>query len=148
MNRTRILYPETSVLVVSPADCDHLALARIFAHTSWQTSGAFSWNEARCWVEMHRTAVVITVHQMDGGQWVELAQKFAARPAAPELIVTADTADGSLWAEVFNRNAYDLLLRPFVADEVIRTVSGAWRRWHTRSGLALRKNQQLKENTI
>jgi DNA-binding response OmpR family regulator len=43
--------------------------------------------------------------------------------------VTSRVADDSLWAEVLNLGAYDLLMKPFDLTEVFRVVSLAWRHW-------------------
>ena len=40
----------------------------------------------------------------------------------PMFIVTSRLADDALWAEVLNVGGYDLLLKPFRAEEVIRMV--------------------------
>ena len=41
------------------------------------------------------------------------------------FIVTSRLADDALWAEVLNVGGYDLLLKPFRAEEVIRMVHAA-----------------------
>lgn len=46
-----------------------------------------------------------------------------AQSQPPKLIVASRLADERLWAEVLNLGGYDLLVKPFVADEVQRVVS-------------------------
>lgn len=41
------------------------------------------------------------------------------------LLVVADGPDESLWAEVLNLGGFDLLVKPFRADEVERVVAAA-----------------------
>jgi DNA-binding NtrC family response regulator len=45
------------------------------------------------------------------------------------LIVTDRLADERLWAEVLNLGGYDLLLKPFDPEELLRVVSSAWASW-------------------
>jgi DNA-binding response OmpR family regulator len=52
----------------------------------------------------------------------------------PFLIVASPFADERLWAEALNVGAYDVLAKPFDANEVIRTLSSAWRRWRGQHG--------------
>ncbi len=47
----------------------------------------------------------------------------------PFLIVTSRLADEQLWAEALNLGAYDVLAKPFDAQEVNRTLSSAFFRW-------------------
>ncbi|MCL5744434.1 MAG: hypothetical protein M1541_11000 [Acidobacteria bacterium] len=41
------------------------------------------------------------------------------------FIVTSRLADDALWAEVLNVDGYDLLLKPFRGEEVVRMVNAA-----------------------
>jgi len=45
------------------------------------------------------------------------------------MIVTSDHAESSLWADVLNLGAYDVLAKPFDKSEVIRVISLAWLEW-------------------
>jgi DNA-binding response OmpR family regulator len=45
------------------------------------------------------------------------------------FIVTSRLADDALSAEVLNVGGYDLLLKPFRAEEVIRVVHAAATQW-------------------
>src|SRR5690242_4067707 len=49
-------------------------------------------------------------------------------PSPPRLIVTSETADEFLWAEVLNLRGYDVIAQPFWESEVVRTLSLALRR--------------------
>ena len=50
-----------------------------------------------------------------------LATSSLASP--PPVIVTARFANERLWAEVLNLNGYDVLTKPFDADEVMREIT-------------------------
>ena len=55
------------------------------------------------------------------------------------LIVTDRLADERLWAEVLNLGGYDLLLKPFDPEEVLRVVNSAWTSWKLTSAKSRRR---------
>ena len=65
---------------------------------------------------------------------------------APAVIVTSRLADNRLWAEALSLGAYDVLAKPFNPDEVLRTVSLAWRDWHHRHENATASTTVRKAN--
>jgi DNA-binding response OmpR family regulator len=71
--------------------------------------------------------VVITDSQLPDGRWHDMLRELRRRPADPPLIVASRLADNRLWAEVLNLGGYDVLATPFEAQEVVRSVSPAWR---------------------
>lgn len=62
---------------------------------------------------------------LSDGDWRQLWAILACEPKPPKFIVTSRLADDALWAEVLNVGGYDLLLKPFRAEEVIRIVHAA-----------------------
>ena len=77
----------------------------------------------------NRVAVVVSESELSDGTWKDVLADLKSVPNPPRLIVTSDLADESLWAEVLNYGAYDVLVKPFRAAEVQRIVSAAWRNW-------------------
>lgn len=69
--------------------------------------------------------IVICDRDLRDGDWRELWDILARDPMPPMFIVTSRLADDALWAEVLNIGGYDLLLKPFRAEEVIRMAHGA-----------------------
>ena len=65
-------------------------------------------------------------------------------PDPPLLIVTSRLADERLWAEALNLGAWDVLAKPFDADEVIRIVSIAWQHWQDRHRVHISRTEQRK----
>ena len=68
---------------------------------------------------------MICDRDLPDGDWRQLWDLLARDPSPPMFIVTSRLADDALWAEVLNVGGYDLLLKPFRAEEVIRMVHGA-----------------------
>ncbi len=65
-------------------------------------------------------------------------------PDPPLLIVTSRLADERLWAEALNLGAWDVLAKPFDADEVIRIVTIACQHWQDRHRVYISRTKQRK----
>jgi DNA-binding NtrC family response regulator len=72
--------------------------------------------------------VVICERDLPDGDWHDIWEGIAPLAPHPTLIVTSLHADEHLWAEVLNLGGYDVLAKPFDAQEVCRIVGRAWER--------------------
>jgi DNA-binding response OmpR family regulator len=117
------------VLVVSPAEADHAALARILGHSAWEFGTAQTVEEAVSFLLHHPVQVVLCDRALPDGDWKDMLAAIAGLADPPQLIVTSRDADDRLWAEVLNIGAYDVLVKPFHPKEVFRTIGLAWRHW-------------------
>jgi FixJ family two-component response regulator len=70
--------------------------------------------------------VILCEEILCDGTWKDLLLLTQEMPVPHNLIVTASNADDRLWAEVLNLGAYDVLQKPFRAQEVFRTIGLAW----------------------
>jgi DNA-binding response OmpR family regulator len=68
-------------------------------------------------------SAIITNDALPDGGWARILGHVQAQSRPPNLIVASRLADERLWAEVLNLGGYDVLIKPFVADEVRRVVS-------------------------
>jgi len=129
-----------SVLSVSPAAEDHFQLQEIlsspartlypdvtFALTARRTVSA-----AAAALRRNRVSLVVCEYDLLPGSWTELLDVAGRLPAPLPVIVTSRTADERMWAEVLNMGGYDVLLKPFRSEEVIRTLNAAWSLWRHR----------------
>ena len=73
--------------------------------------------------------VVLCASKLPDGDWKDVLSQLAPMPDRPRLIVFSRTADESLWAEVLNAGAFDLLATPFNDEELIFTICSAWLDW-------------------
>jgi DNA-binding response OmpR family regulator len=64
---------------------------------------------------------------MPDGNWKDVLAAASSLPIPPPVIVTARFANERLWAEVLSLNGFDVLTKPFDADEVMRAISLARR---------------------
>jgi DNA-binding response OmpR family regulator len=111
------------VLFISAATEDHAALKRILQPMSWEVLEAECCDAGLQLLSRAPVTAVIADDILPDGDWRRVLTHTLSRPLPPKLIVASRLADEGLWAEVLNLGAYDLLAKPFDADEVRRVVS-------------------------
>lgn len=129
-----------TLLSVSPFEEDHLHLHEIVDHCEWPfcpdsdciITACPGLAAARDLLRQHRFRIVVCERDLLPGTWRDLLEHLLRLPDPPLLIVTSRLADDYLWAEALNLGAYDVLAKPFVPAEVIRTLSLAWLHWRDR----------------
>lgn len=110
-----------TILAVFPVGEDRSVLETIFGQTDWQVQFARNLEEARAVLGGCAVAVILSEGSLPGGHtWKDLLAELQSMPRP--LIVADRMADDRLWAEVLNLGGYDLLMKPFNAGEVLRTV--------------------------
>jgi DNA-binding NtrC family response regulator len=118
----QILIPAQMVLAVLPVGEDRKMLEDIFGQSNWKVRFAKDFQEAQDELRTSPLAVVISDGCFPGGNWKDLLFVLQEMPHPKPLIVADRLADDRLWAEVLNLGAYDLLIKPFDTQEVLRTV--------------------------
>lgn len=78
------------------------------------------------------------------GSWNEMLNQVSLLPDPPLFIVSSRLADERLWAEALNLAAWDVLAKPFDAEEVTRIVSIAGQHWRDRHGVHIGRTKQRK----
>jgi len=116
-----------TVLAVLPGREDRTVLSEIFARAHWTVLTAGTLAEGLLALNRSPITVVITENRFpDGGCWKDLLGLVQDMMEPPLLIVADHLADERLWAEALNLGAYDVLAKPFCADEVVRVLESAW----------------------
>ena len=116
-----------SLLVVSPDDRDHRSLHHILERDC-KLHRAAGRRDALSLVRRYRPKVVICDQLLNDGDWRDLLADLQTEKEMPTMIVSSRLADDRLWAEVLNLGGYDLLMKPFTAEEVSLVVKMAARR--------------------
>jgi DNA-binding NtrC family response regulator len=123
------------LLAVLPRAQDRLALEEIVRHPRWHLQMVQTLNGSRVVLKELFQAVVICDTELPDGNWRDVLDELAPKALPMPLIVASRLADDRLWAEVLNLGGYDVLAKPFQRDEVIRSVSLAYRqeqdRWQS-----------------
>ena len=131
-----IISPTTvTVLSVSPMVDDHTSLSSIFEQSErilccdskWRLRPCATVRSAIAWLRKSRFPLVVTERDLAPGSWREILENIRLLTNPPILIVTSRLADEYLWAEALNLGAYDVLVKPFDASEVMRVLDSAWR---------------------
>jgi len=129
-----------TVLSVSPSESEHAALEQIFGESETtlypncrpavQRSGSLE--SALSALRESRIPIVIFDGDWLPGAWREVIAGTRDLPAPPCLIVTSESGDDRLWAEALSHGAFDVIVKPFNKNDVIRIITAAWRRWRIR----------------
>jgi DNA-binding NtrC family response regulator len=69
--------------------------------------------------------VLLTEVAFPGGTWRDALAMTARHGRNVVLVVTAALADERFWLDVLDQGAYDLILKPFVAEELLRILENA-----------------------
>jgi DNA-binding response OmpR family regulator len=117
--------PITRILSVSHLAEDHIVLRRLLERTCWEMREVYSCRQGLAAIADQDLDVVLCEASLPDGSWKELLEDFSRREDPPYLIVASRLADERLWAEVLNLGGYDVLVKPFDAEEVCRVVGSA-----------------------
>ena len=84
--------------------------------------------QARALLQTHPPVdVVITQVTLPDGNWCDVFKYLVDNAVQASLVVSSPHADEILWSEVLWRGAYDLIVEPYQADELRKTLEGALR---------------------
>jgi DNA-binding NtrC family response regulator len=141
-----------TILSVSPTVEDHRLLQQILSHhdhsqwakSTWKLKASFDVDSAASALKEHAVSIVLCESQLSTGTWHEILRHVSALDDPPLLIVTSKFADERLWAEALHLGAFDVIAKPYNAEEVKRTVMLAWQHWRERHGLHRRRTKQRK----
>jgi DNA-binding NtrC family response regulator len=132
--------PSNVVLSISPFEEDRESLERIFEsdRTKSDTTVLASATAASAISALQERSIPIVICDCDNpaDSWTEILDRISLLPDPPLFIVSSRLADERLWAEALNLGAWDVLAKPFDADEVIRIVGIAWQHWKDRHGVS------------
>ena len=123
----------TPILSVGPFQEDHAILSEILAGSDSPLAEASKWTlhvaltvaEAIAALQTDNIPIVVCERDLGIESWREFWSQAAALAHPPCLIVTSRLADEYLWAEALNLGAYDVLPKPLVPAEVVRTLTQA-----------------------
>lgn len=122
---------QVSVLIVSPSADDCLLLRRMLPEPEFAVRSVTGAREAAALLKESDFGVVIAECKLDDGCWKTVwkaVQQSSQRPQ-PRLVVSSTEAGDTLWTEVIDAGACDVLTRPFDAEEVAWTVRDAHQAW-------------------
>ena len=118
--------PDRKVLSISTGPEDHDSLRRILQDPGWSITRAFSCQQAIACLCRARMAVIVCDCHLSDGSWRDILS-YVAELTEPAVVIVASRAAGEdLRAEVRALGGFDVLSKPFRAEEVSRVVIAAW----------------------
>jgi DNA-binding NtrC family response regulator len=117
------------VLALLPTCEDQASLSEIFRHSNWTLHFADGLGQTKAIIDALSLGVVISDCTLPDAGWQDVLCELQHRDVEPTLIVASRLADEQLWGQVLHLGGYDVLATPFRAQEVLRSVSLAWRYW-------------------
>jgi DNA-binding response OmpR family regulator len=115
----------TTILAVSPFEQDNRliqTMARV-PRTSVLTADRLS--DAISLFKRRKISLVICERDLPDGDWRDMLSQMKDLIPAARLVVASRLADERLWAEVLNLGGYDVLAKPFSAQEVTHVIESA-----------------------
>ena len=135
-----------SVVAVLPDPEDRKSLSGIISHSNWKLLFAETYEEVCAALKTADAGPIVTDCCLPGGfGWRDLLQLATAVENGPPIIVTGRLADERLWAEVLNEGGYDVLMKPFEREEVLRSISYAWRSWSDRRECVVQRKPKISD---
>jgi DNA-binding NtrC family response regulator len=117
--------PPLGILSVSAAAEDHIAVRKSLPDISCWVQTAESCHTAFESLRYGRISIVVCERDLPDGNWRDVLEWVGSPPEGPFVIVTSRLADEWLWAEVLNLGGFDLLAKPFNAEETRHVLETA-----------------------
>ena len=108
-------------------------LSEILKPRQWDWHGSQGCRQALQLLSSKTVGVLICAQDLPDGHWEDLLLAGGGLTVPPSVIVCSRAADECLWAEVLNLGGYDVLIKPFDRQEVLRVTSSAWQCWKRQS---------------
>lgn len=118
-----------TVLLVSPEEGDHRYFGSVFARTNWRLRRAYTLEEAFEVLAHEPIGVIVAEERLAGGSWRTILRAVEGLASPPKIVLAAPAAELELAAELLECGGWDVVARPFDAEEIIRCVSAAWLSW-------------------
>jgi DNA-binding NtrC family response regulator len=93
----------------------------------------FAESHVDAWEAMNRLTSPVILYDRDwpNAEWRTTVQALASSPHRSCVILASRVADDYLWQELIRCGGYDLLAKPFRADEVARALKLALSYWRS-----------------
>jgi DNA-binding NtrC family response regulator len=115
----------TAILAVSPFEQDKRLIQTMVRGSRTSVLTADRLSEAIPLLRRRRISLVICERDLPDGDWREMLGQMNDLVPAARLVVASRLADERLWAEVLNLGGYDVLAKPFSAEEVTHVIESA-----------------------
>lgn len=97
-------------------------IARLFGWTAFVCG---SWDEGISMLDLKRPTILVYDRDLSDGDWRTAMSKLIALYPSIYVLLASTVTDQYLWNEVIRYGGYDVVLKPFRAEEMRRTVNFA-----------------------
>jgi two-component system response regulator FlrC len=119
---------QMSVLIITQNTADRDSLRSIGALHGWQVLSAESCDEAIARLK-ERSVPLVICDQDIPGSWRDTIARIAFLPQPICILLASRVIDEYLLREVIHHHGYDVIVKPFRAEDLIRSLTFAWT-WH------------------
>ena len=126
---------QVRLLAITRGEEEKAGLRRITTDLRWKLSIAESADEALQLLGDEPLPLVICDRDLPGEDWRATVARIASRRDVLCVVLASSVVDDYLWDEVIQQRGYDVVSKPFEADQLRRAVTFAWswKRWYMRS---------------
>ncbi len=126
---------QVCLLAITRGADEKAALSRIAADLQWTLRIAESEEDAVRLLGDQPLPLVICDRDLPDGDWRGTVARLAGRRDVLCVVLASAVIDDYLWDEVIKQRGYDVVSKPFEADQLRRAVTFAWswKRWYMRS---------------
>jgi len=119
------------VVAITPDARDRALLARIADQFGWTFTAVASTASALGALLPNAAHLVICDRELPGEDWQDALPKLAAAPQVVGVLLASTVADDYLWDEVIKHRGFDVVVKPYDAEQLHRIVTFAQssKRW-------------------
>lgn len=121
------------VVAITESAADGRTLRAIGTDAGWAVTVVPTAGAAAAVLDGQPPQIVICDRDLPDENWRDVMARFAPLPQVACVLLASTVSDEYLWDEVIQFRGYDVVVKPFDADQLRRTVKFAWswRRWST-----------------
>src|SRR5579862_2902561 len=110
---------------LTPTEHEFRLAARLLSNTTISLHHAATLEQANFQLSRTRAKVLLTEVRFPDGGWENALEMLADSFPNVPLVLAASDADEHLWIRVLERGAFDLVVKPFGADDLRRILENA-----------------------
>ena len=118
---------EVLIIAGNRRECEELR--NIFGHTNWILHCVTDLAGAKAFWGSRPVPIVVCDAELSDGTWVDVIDAGAVLAEPPEVLVCGPAMNATLGMRVFEAGGFDILSTPFDRDQVLRSISLAFRKW-------------------
>jgi FixJ family two-component response regulator len=112
-------------LAAGMSESDLRSMRVLLDDGEWKVQATAFWKHVGIVCRILAADVVLCDRKLPDGEWTDVLARLKSLEHPPPLVVCDPAADDRLWCEVLHMGAYDLMAKPFRAQELTRVLGSA-----------------------